>query len=209
VFVALAAGRLGGGSLSVHPNFRPAVVELTPGLELSNRVVSHSGGLSSAVSALTAVSLTLDLIARQLGGFTGQAVAEYLGLSVPQQSNRSVEHWRLVRKSQGDALIGRALAIMLDHLEEVKSVTQIADAMAVSPRHLERCFRDKLDSSPLRVYRDLRLERARQLLVQTGLPIREIALACGFGSTSVLTRWYNRRFGESPGRSRSGAFGTR
>lgn len=206
VFVALMAGRLGGVSLSVHPGFQPAVMELAPDVIFSARAVSHSGRFSTAISALAAPAMALDLVSRKLGGFTGQAVAEYLGLRVPHQHNRSVEHWRLMRKSKGNPLIGRALTVMLDHLEEVLTVTEIAEIVGISPRQLERRFRTTLDRSPLQVYRNLRLERARSLLVQTGLPIREIALASGFGTTSALTRWYREEYGESPGRARSRAF---
>lgn len=206
VFVALMASRLSGISLSVHPGFQPAVTELAPDVIFSARAVSHSGRFTTAISALAAPGMALDLVSRKLGGFTGQAVAEYLGLRVPYQHNRSVEHWRLMRKSKGNPLIGQALTIMLDHLEEVLTVTEIAEIIGISPRQLERRFRTTLDSSPLQIYRTLRLERARSLLMQTGLPIREIALASGFGSTSALNRWYRERFGEPPGRTRLKAF---
>lgn len=85
-------------------------------------------------------------------------------------------------------------------------MTEIAEIIGISPRQLERRFRTTLDSSPLQICRILRLGRARSLLVQTGLPIREIALASGFGSTSALSRWYREHFGEPPGRARSKAF---
>ena len=69
---------------------------------------------------------------------------------------------------------------MQDHLEDTLTVDQIVEVMAVSPERLERSFGEKIQQSPLQVYRSLRLEQAKKLLIQTELPISEISVACGF-----------------------------
>jgi AraC family transcriptional regulator, glycine betaine-responsive activator len=206
VFVPLAAGHLDGKCLSVHPNFRVAVCEMAYGVDICNRAVNHSGGLSSAITGMAAASMMLDLIGQRVGRFTQQAVAEYLGLCQPYQGSGSREHWRYLKKSQGNRVIARALDVMLDHLEEVLSAQQIAMAINVSPRHLERCCKGYLGSSPMKVYRNLRLARARQLVVQTNLPITEISMASGFSSVSGFSRWYREKYGEPPAASRKHAF---
>lgn len=206
VFIALAAGHLNDKTLSVHPNFRLAVLEMAPFVRVNRQVITHSHRLSSATGGMAAAAMILDLISQQIGAFTAQAIAEYLGMRHPQQNGESRMHWDLIRRSQGKPVIAEALAVMQNNLEDVLSTRQIARAIGVSPRHLERCFNSDLNSSPMRIYRDLRLDRARQLLVQTSLPICEVAAACGFSSTSNLSKWYREAHGEPPSKSRKLAF---
>ncbi len=206
VFIPLAAGHLEGKNLSVHPNFRVAICEMAYGVDICERAVNHSGGLSSAITGMAAASMMLDLVGQRVGRFTQQAVAEYLGLSQPHQRAETHEHWRYIRKSQGNRVIADALAVMLDNLEDVLSTQQIAMAISVSQRQLERCCKGYLGNSPMKVYRNLRLARARQMLVQTNLPVSEISVASGFSSVSGFSRRYCERYGERPGISRKHAF---
>ena len=108
--------------------------------------------------------------------------------------------------AEGHPVVGEALDIMLDHLEDTLTVGQIAEIMCVSPRRLERSFGEKLNQSPLQVYRSLRLEQAEQLLKQTDLPISEISIACGFSNVTLLSKWYTQKFGVQPSIARKSAY---
>src|SRR5690606_18686417 len=55
-----------------------------------------------------------------------------------------------------------------------------------------------------RYYLRLRLERARQLLLQTSMPILSIGLACGFVSASHFSSSYSHHFGKTPSEERLG-----
>ncbi|WP_308443951.1 helix-turn-helix domain-containing protein [Leeia speluncae] len=65
-------------------------------------------------------------------------------------------------------------------------------------RQLERLFKALLKTTPSLFYLNLRLERARQLLKQTGLGVMEVCVACGFESSTYFARAYRQRFGQSP-----------
>jgi transcriptional regulator GlxA family with amidase domain len=108
--------------------------------------------------------------------------------------------------AQGDEVICEALQIMLDHLEDTLSVGQIAEVLDVSPRKLERGFRDLLKQSPLKVYRDMRLERVHRLLQQTAMPLGDVAVACGFSNVTLMKKWFHRKYGERPEAVRRHAF---
>jgi transcriptional regulator GlxA family with amidase domain len=69
-------------------------------------------------------------------------------------------------------------------------------------RQLERLFRRHLGHGIHRQYSALRLERARQLLRETTLPVLDVAVATGFSSSSQFARAYKRSFGEPPSRTR-------
>jgi transcriptional regulator GlxA family with amidase domain len=67
---------------------------------------------------------------------------------------------------------------------------------------LERLFRKYLNRSPARYYLEMRLHRARLLLLQTNMSVMNVALACGFVSASHFTKCYRAFFGRTPYRER-------
>ncbi|MFZ5869412.1 MAG: GlxA family transcriptional regulator [Actinomycetota bacterium] len=78
------------------------------------------------------------------------------------------------------------LAWMLDHLAEELSVERIAAHAHMSPRTFARRFRDTTGTTPAAWLNRRRLERARELLESTDLPVEEVARRVGFGSAAVL-----------------------
>jgi AraC family carnitine catabolism transcriptional activator len=64
-----------------------------------------------------------------------------------------------------------------------------------------------MGESPGEFYLNLRLDRGRQLLQQTGLSVLEVSLACGFGSSSYFARCYKNRFQRPPRQDRQAAAG--
>ncbi len=206
VFVPLAAGVLASKRLAVHPNFRPGVEEGAGGPELADSATCHHKALSSATGHVAAIRMMVDLVGARDGEFTRLALARDLGLSEAQAECGSAEHWRFKRMAQGDEVICEALQIMRDHLEDTLTVGQIADILDVSPRKLERGFGEYFGQTPLKVYRDLRLERAHKLLAQTAMPVGEVSVACGFSNVTLMKKWFQRKYGQLPGEVRRQAY---
>ena len=84
------------------------------------------------------------------------------------------------------------------NIEEPISLDELAEHVGVSRRQLERVFQKYLQCVPTRYYLELRLTRARQLLLQTSMPIVNVALACGFVSAPHFSKCYRDLFGIPP-----------
>lgn len=208
VFVPLGAGMLAGKRLAVHPGFRAGVEEGGGAPEIVEGVTCHHKALSSATGHVAAIRMMADLVGARDGAYTREAVARELGLTEPQEdAAQTGEYWRCTRMAQGDEVLCEALQIMRDHLEDTLTVGQIADLINVSPRKLERGFAEFLGQTPLKVYRDLRLERAHQLLTQTSLPVGEVSVACGFSNVTLMKKWFFRKYATLPCDLRAHAFG--
>ncbi len=207
VFVPITLGLSRNERFSVHPNFHPAVQETNPMLQITNTTIHHDTSFSSAISSTGAVNMMVELIGARDGEFTRANLTKYLGLCDPDEESGAIDLLRYQRRAEGNPIASRALRTMQDHLEDTLSIRQIAVAIEVSPRQLERSFRDFLAESPLKVYRNLRLDRARVLLTQTPLPIYEVSLACGFSNASLLSRWFVEKYGEQPSQVRRQAYG--
>ena len=74
----------------------------------------------------------------------------------------------------------------------------IASELGISTRQLERLFGKYLNSTPKKYYVEMRLDRARTLLLQTEDSVTDIAMACGYESPGHFSKVYRARFGVSP-----------
>jgi transcriptional regulator GlxA family with amidase domain len=92
----------------------------------------------------------------------------------------------------------KVIEIMEANIEEPLELDSIAGRIDCSRRQIERNFKKHLSCSPIHYYRNLRLDRARQLLADTPMSCTEVGVACGFNSTTSFRRAYQQRFGASP-----------
>jgi len=89
------------------------------------------------------------------------------------------------------------------------SVSDIAASAHLSPSHLTRSFSEAFSSTPYQYVIEIRLAKARQLLGDSLFSIEEIIQQIGFYSASSFIRLYKKRFGETPGSTRSKNIGHR
>jgi AraC family transcriptional regulator len=85
------------------------------------------------------------------------------------------------------------------------AVADLAAVAHVSPFHFARLFRASTGESPHQYLLQRRVDRARELLLGSALPLPEVATRCGFADQSHLTRHLRRRLGTTPGALRADA----
>ncbi len=103
--------------------------------------------------------------------------------------------------------LAEAVSLMEANIEEPMTLDELSHHVALSRRQLERLFQRYLHCVPTRYYLELRLERARQLLLQTSMPIVDVALACGFISAPHFSKCYRDTFSIPPRDERRRAAG--
>lgn len=197
-WVLAEAGLLNGMKAAIHWEYHDAFIEKFPDVQLVRSVfvadekhVTASGGTATA-------DLMLHLIEQDHGYDLSIAVSDmmvYSGVRDASGGQRTSLQSRLgIRNTH----VVRAISIMDAAIEEPLSSKDIASDLGISVRQLERLFGRYFNTSPKKYYADLRLERARKLLLQTELSISEIAYACGFQSSSNFSRVYRKAFGAPP-----------
>ena len=100
--------------------------------------------------------------------------------------------------SAGEPLIRQAIVLMREHLDEPFGVSDLAKALNISERKLDRIFRTVLSSTPIAELRALRLKRAKSLLRSTDATLDSIAASCGFSHASHFANTFRAAFGETP-----------
>ncbi|MBL1376061.1 AraC family transcriptional regulator [Zobellella iuensis] len=85
------------------------------------------------------------------------------------------------------------------YLHEPMPISRLAALAHVSPGHFYVLFRQATGMTPGQYLQEARLQRARQLLLETAMPLVDIAERVGFSSQSALTHAFRRRYGQAPG----------
>jgi AraC family transcriptional regulator len=109
---------------------------------------------------------------------------------------------RKAAREYAGGLSGRALEEAIDYigdnLDKDLRLADIADATHMSPYYFSRLFKESTGLSPHRYVIERRVQRAKELLRGTALPIAKIALLCGFAHQSHLNRHFKRLLGVTP-----------
>lgn len=91
-----------------------------------------------------------------------------------------------------------ATQLMLDRLDTCLSVTEIAQACALSRSHFSRMFKESTRMSPQQWLREQRVMKSRELLKTSTMLLAEIALECGFCDQSHFCRTFVKAEGMTP-----------
>ena len=90
-----------------------------------------------------------------------------------------------------------------EHYHRNICIEELAQLAHLSVSALERRFKKHLAKTPNQFINEIRLENARRLLVETQLPVSQIAYECGFSEPSYFSKQFKRLFGEMPSQIRT------
>ncbi len=202
------AGLLDGYRATIHWQNHNAVIEQFPEVDLTKSVfVMHGRRLTSA-GGTAPLDLMLTLIAETQGADLAHSVADQLVYSAIRTNRDSQRLSIPARIGVRHPKLAQVIEIMESHIEDPISPADLAEQVGMSTRQLERLFRRYLNRSPKRYYMELRLEHARNLLMQTDMSVINVALATGFTSPSHFSKCYRSHYSTTPYRER-GAHGPR
>lgn len=200
--VLAEAGLLDGYKCTIHWENLPGFTEAFPEIDITGGLFEIDGDRFTSAGGTTALDMMLSLITSQHGPDMAAQVAETV-LHSPIRHHS--ENQRLSLPARIGARHPKLVAIierMEENLEDPLSPSLLAKQAGLSTRQLERLFRRYLDRSPKRYYLELRLKKARSLLLQTDMSVINVALACGFSSPSHFSKCYRAFYGRTPYRER-------
>ncbi len=205
VFPLVRSGVMTGCPVSVHWCYEAAFEAEFPDIEARREVIVSGANRYTAAGAAAAFDLALHLIQDRLGSEVAHEVACWFqhpmmrGTSVKQQVPN-------VRQSDsGDRLpplVTKSIELFAGSVGQPISITEVARQTGVTPRQIERAFKQATGQSPSHYFRAMRMKAARQMVVYTKDPISEIAEAVGYSSVAPLVTHYRAAFGLSPSEDR-------
>lgn len=200
------AGQLEGHRCTIHWEHRAAFREAFPGIECTGSVFEIDRKRYTAAGGTTGIDLMLELVRADFGADITNKVAnnfQYERIRSHEDRQRIGREPDLAGKSEK---LRKLTQLMGDHMEEPLTAGELAQSVDLSIRQVERLFLKHLNSTPGRYYMTLRLERARELLRQTNMPILEVAMSTGFTSHSYFAQSYRAQFGRAPSAERRTSF---
>ncbi len=196
------AGLLDGKKATIHWENQDSFAEEFDDVELTKSVFVIDGNRMTTAGGTSSIDLMLKLIADDHGEELANAVADqliYSSIRTDQDTQRLSVPTRIgVRHPK----LSQVIQMMEANIEEPISPSILARDVGMSTRQLERLFRRYLNRSPKRYYMELRLQKARNLLMQTDMSVINVALACGFASPSHFSKCYRAHYDTTPYRER-------
>ena len=196
------AGLLDRYRATIHWENLSALREEFPRIHLSDQLFSIDRDRFTCSGGVAPLDLMLHLVEARHGAPVSQLISEQFIVDrirsesdrqyVPLRAQIGVSHESLIRVAQ----------LMEENIEKPLSLDEIAGATGLSRRQIERLFKRHLNCVPKRYYLQMRLRRARELLLQTSMPIIDITTACGFQSPPHFSRCYRAQFGCPPSAER-------
>ena len=196
------AGLLDGRRATIHWENQDGFAEDFEEVVLTKSVFVADGNRLTTAGGTSSLDLMLKLIAEDHGEGVANAVADqliYSSIRTDQDTQRLSVPTRIgVRHPK----LSEVIQQMENNIEEPISPSILARDVGMSTRQLERLFRRYLNRSPKRYYMELRLQKARNLLMQTDMSVINVALACGFASPSHFSKCYRAHYETTPYRER-------
>ncbi len=197
-YVLAAAGLLDGFRCTIHWENEHSLREDFPSLGVCSSVYVIDRNRYTCSSGSTSIDMMLKLVSEHHPKALVQQIVEQFGYERirTDKDPQRTPLCHLVGANQPK--LTEVVALMEANTEEPLTLDEVAAYAGISRRHLERLFHNYLNCAPSRYYMQLRLQRARLLLLQTSIPIIEIAISCGFNTAPHFSKCYSQLFGNPP-----------
>jgi transcriptional regulator GlxA family with amidase domain len=180
------AGLLDGYRATIHWDELDRFSERFADIDVQKEAVIYDRDRITCGGASTAFALAMQMIEKQHGAALRLRVEHLFSGAYAQ---------RPVRRG---GIAARAVDLMRAHIEEPLPIAQLAQQLGRSQKHLEQQMLARLGAAPQVIYRRIRLERARQLSLDTTISVAEISVRCGYQDASAMTRAFRSEYGTTP-----------
>ncbi len=202
--ILAAAGLLSNKRCAIHWENLPGFSEAFPKANVFADLFEIDQNIYTCAGGTAALDMMLKLIGDDFDDNLVNRVCEQV---LTDRVRSPTDRQRLPLRARLGVQNSKVLTIielMEANLSEPLSLIEIADHVDLSRRQIERLFRTEMGRSPARYYLEIRLDRARHLLIQSSLPVVEVAVACGFVSASHFSKCYRELYARSPQQERQG-----
>ncbi len=201
VFALARTGLTGDNALSVHWCYEAAFQAEFAEIPMQSTVICEDGDYTTISGASAAFDHMLTLIEAHLGEDIMAEVAcwfQHPYIRSAAANQKTPAHDTAKSSDLLPRQVRRAIEHFAEHIETPIQINKVAEAVGVSPRSLERVFKEATGQSPLKYYRKMRMKQARQLVLYSDTPVTEVAFMVGYATPGAFLRHYRESFGMTP-----------
>lgn len=191
------AGVLNHKVCALHPDNHAFMTEQFNRVRVSDNVIEIEDQRITCAGPVSAQEMIFKLIEKIQGKSTVRAIREIISCDRIAEMGEC----KLIPITGKPLLpdgLHELILLMKSNIEEPINIEELGAYVGISRRHVERLFRVHLETSPGHYYLELRITQGRRLLLQSNASITNIALACGFVTTSHFSRCFKDYFGVAP-----------
>ena len=195
------AGLMEGVKCAVHPDNHAFMREQFKHVTVTENILELGSEIFTSSGPASALEMMLQVIDRLQGKEIMRAVRDIL--CCDQESGNGIA--KLTVSADNPAMpqsLQDAIQLMRNNIEDPLDMEDLVAVIGLSRRQIERLFKTHLKSSPRRYYLELRVTQARRLLLQSNASITDVAIACGFVTSSHFSNCFKDYFGYAPSRVR-------
>jgi transcriptional regulator GlxA family with amidase domain len=197
-FLLAASGALDGKRAATHWSVCAEFAQRFPSVRVeSDPIFVRDGSVWTSAGVTSGIDLALALIEQDLGRAAALAVARYLVVFLKRPGGQAQFSATLSLQTAEDKF-GALHEWINQHLAEDISLPALARQAGMSERSFSRHYAEETGLTPARAVEQLRVEAARRLLLETGLPVKRISRRCGFGSEETMRRSFARLLDVTP-----------
>ena len=197
-YLLARADLLGGYRCTIHWENLASLREEHPDITVTSELFEIDRDRYTCSGGVAPLDMMLNLIQAEHGSPLAVAISEeFICERIRGRNDRQRVPLKHHLGTSQPKLV-EAISLMEANIEEPMSLDELSRHVGLSRRQLERLFQKHVCCVPTRYYLELRLARARQLLLQTTRPIVDIAFACGFVSAPHFSKCYRDRYGVPP-----------
>src|SRR6201987_1396895 len=199
-FLRAEEGLLNGKKAVTHWTFCDRLAREYPKVSVRPEpIFLRDGSIYTSAGITAGIDLSLTLVEEDHGHETALRIARFLVMFLVRPGGQAQYSHMLSHQAITSQPLRELQVYMLENLKADLSVEALAERIGMSPRHFSRVCLREMKMNPGQFVEHLRGEAAQQMIDSSAMGLKEIADACGFGSTDSMRRTFQRVIGITAG----------
>lgn len=203
-FILAETGILDGYRVTTHWEYIEKFSKRFPDVNVErNKVIVRDRNILTCGGVTAGIDLALSVIAENHGRQIATDIAKVL-LVVTKRKGGQVQFSPILAEvSEYESSIGKVESYIIENINKPLKIEMLAVVANMSVRSFTRQFKNETGLSPIEYVQRCRVDKARQLLESTKIPIKSVAFNCGLSDAHHLRNLFIKYFSTSPSAYRS------
>jgi transcriptional regulator GlxA family with amidase domain len=202
--ILAGSGLLDGRKATTHWGFCEGMARKYQNIKVEpDKIFVRDGNTYTSGGVTAGIDLALSLVEEDWGWEVASKVARYMLIFMRRPGGQSQFSTYIFSEAKTRKDFRGLQAWIVSNPQKDLSVEQLAERMSMSPRNFSRLFCQEIGLTPAKFVERVRLEAAKNMMLQTDLPMESVAVNCGFGNAEQMRRTFQRLLKTTPQEHRS------
>jgi transcriptional regulator GlxA family with amidase domain len=202
--ILAGSGLLDGRKATTHWCFCEGMARKYQNIRVEpDKIFVRDGNTYTSGGVTAGIDLALSLVEEDWGWEVASKIARYMLIFMRRPGGQSQFSTYIFSEAKTRKDFRGLQAWIVSNPQKDLSVEQLAERMSMSPRNFSRLFCQEIGLTPAKFVERVRLEAAKNMMLQTDLPMESVAVNCGFGNAEQMRRTFQRLLKTTPQEHRS------